>query len=587
VILWRRRAVDLPHKGGGDSVEKKAVDLFQRQWFRSLEPKNGLLRSELVLRASNKKAMRIRCAAFAAFLLTLVPAWAADYVPGELLVGVRGPGSLASRTAPAAIGAQVVQELPEIGVLRLRLPKGLSVERAIQQLRGSSGVVFAEPNYLLRLAHIPNDPMYPLQWNLPKISSEAGWDVSRGSSSVLIAIVDTGADLDHPDLAAKLVQGYDFVNGDSVPEDDHGHGSHVAGIAASATNNAVGIAGVGYDCRLLPIKSMGSDGTGSTSDVAAGVNWAVTQGAKVVCLSLGSTSTSSTMSAAVSNAWNNGVLVVAAAGNDGSQQQFYPAAYPNAIAVGASDSNDQRASFSNFGAWVDVAAPGTSIRSTYRSAQYAVMDGTSMAAPHVAGLGGLLWAHLGLATNVSAIRSRIENNVVPVGTWVAKGRIDVRRALLDLGPPATTRRAFAPATATLEYGSLLSGNFASLLSSDDNRLDLLAERVGSGRRISYRYNAFPIWQGQLESLEAFVELHNSPLGIVQISLWNWNLARWDVVGTRKVGTVDRQVSFQTTNTAPYLGAGNEVFVQVVRTESRNRPFWLRTDKVEVATHSFE
>lgn len=340
----------------------------------------------------------------------------------------------AGRQAAAQMGARYAGEVPKLGVVRLQLPTNVRAEDALRFLWGLPFVDLAEPDYVARSYGVPNDPGYPSQWGLAKVGAPSAWDVSQGHGDVVIAIVDTGVDLDHEDLAPKLTQGYDFVNSDSLADDDNGHGTHCAGIAAAATNNATGIAGLGFDCSIMPIKVLDAGGTGTYSSVAAGIVWATDNGADVISLSLGGPAPSQTLLDAVEYAWSQGVVVVAAAGNDNSTQPSYPAYYEKAIAVAATDSSDLRASFSNYGGWVDVGAPGTAIYSTYNNGGYATLSGTSMATPLVAGLVGLLRAD-GRFASASAARARLELTCKPVGNWLSHGRVDAGAALGD-GQPA-------------------------------------------------------------------------------------------------------------------------------------------------------
>lgn len=268
----------------------------------------------------------------------------------------------------------------------------------------------------------PNDPGYGQQYGLQRIRAGPGWASSTGSEEIIIAIVDTGVDLTHPDLAAKIVPGWDFVNNDPIAQDDHGHGTHVAGIAAAITNNGLGIAGVSWGARILPVKVLNAAGSGYTSDVAAGIIWAADHGAKVINLSLGGPSSSATLESAVNYAVARGALVVAAAGNSGNSTPNYPAAYPAALAVAATDSADARASFSTFGPFVDIAAPGVSIASTVPTgvcdlcspSGYASLSGTSMATPHVAGVAAVLAGLAGAPTS-ALIRAAIESTALDRG----------------------------------------------------------------------------------------------------------------------------------------------------------------------------
>lgn len=353
----------------------------------------------------------------------------------------------AGRQAAAQMGARYAGEVTELGVVRLQLPRNLRADDALRFLWGLPFVDLAEPDYVARAYGIPNDPGYPSQWGLAKVGAPSAWDVSQGDDDVVIAIVDTGVDLDHGDLAPKLTDGYDFVNSDSLADDDNGHGTHCAGIAAAATNNGNGVAGMGFNCSLMPVKVLDASGTGTYYSVAAGIVWATDNGADVISLSLGGPAPSETLLDAVEYAWSQGVVVVAAAGNDNSNQPSYPAYYELAIAVGATDSNDMRASFSNYGEWVDVAAPGTAIYSTYNNGGYATLSGTSMATPLVAGLVGLLRADSRFE-GASAARERLEATCKPVGEWLDHGRVDAGAALGDGEPtPDLTSLTVVPSQA--------------------------------------------------------------------------------------------------------------------------------------------
>ena len=201
----------------------------------------------------------------------------------------------------------------------------------------------------------------------------------------MIAIIDTGIDFGHPEFSGRILSGYDFENEDSNPQDDNGHGTHVAGIAAGAGNNGTGIAGICWDAQIIPVKVLDHSGDGTYGNVARGIIWAVDQGAEIINLSLGAAYESQTLQDAVNYALDNGVVLVAASGNDGVEGVYYPAAYQGVIAVGAVNQNNQHAYFSNYGPQVALAAPGQSIYSTNYGSGYSYKSGTSMAAPMVTG----------------------------------------------------------------------------------------------------------------------------------------------------------------------------------------------------------
>jgi thermitase len=355
------------------------------------------------------------------------------FAPGQILVQFR-PGTAASDVAlvHSHNRGQVLQVLERIGVQVVRVPKGEEL-RAVARYRSNPNVAFAEVDGIVSaLSFTPNDPMLPDQWGLARVEAPLAWGVTQGSSTIRIAVLDTGIDAGHGDISPKVVAARNFTTSSTV-SDRNGHGTHVAGIAAAVTNNARGVAGLGFNSVLMNGKVLGDDGSGTWSWVANGIIWAADNGAQVINMSLGGTSHSATIENAVNYAWGRGSVLVAAAGNSNSSSLTYPAAYANVIAVGATDRNDARASFSNFGAWVDVAAPGVDILSTFprsgRNDRYRWMSGTSMSAPFVAGLAGLVWT-TGWGTSNTAVRDRIQATVDPIVTdQPIGGRINAARAV--------------------------------------------------------------------------------------------------------------------------------------------------------------
>lgn len=273
----------------------------------------------------------------------------------------------------------------------------LSTDEFVSKLGRESVIQHAEPNYNFTKQQdgetTPNDEFFqPYQWNLKQIESEVGWNISEGAEHVIIAVLDTGIDLHHEDLADKLITGYNAFDGSTNVQDEHGHGTHVAGIAAAVTNNLTGIAGVSWYNPILPVKVLNKDGTGSLFEVADGIKWATDHGARVINLSLGDAIASEILYDAIRYAHERDVVLIAAAGNDNVADPMYPAAYPEVLAVAAVDQGQNKASFSNYGPHIDVTAPGENIPSTFPGNNYVFMSGTSMAAPHVAGLAGLIRA---------------------------------------------------------------------------------------------------------------------------------------------------------------------------------------------------
>ncbi len=381
----------------------------------------------------------------------------ADFVPGELLVRFE-PGlsaQSASRTL-GAYGATRVRALYKSEVELWQVPTGeeLALEERLSAL---PYVAYAEPNYLVHaLDTVPNDPFYNShQWAHDMINSAQGWDITTGDDTVTIAIIDSGIDGDHPDLNVgnKIVAGYDFIDDDSHPNDTNGHGTHVAGIAAAATDNGIGIAGTSWGARIMPLRILNAKGSGNDADLISAINWAVDHGADIINLSLGGIQGNTDLQNAIRDARDNDVLVIAAAGNCGASdyadngcdeqdQTVYPAAYPESFAVAATNSSDATADFSNRGDYVDIAAPGVDITSTYPDDAYANGSGTSQATPHVAGLAALLLS-VDSTLTPDEVQTLIEQNAVDRGPtgWdpdYGHGRIDIATTLqaLDvLGAP--------------------------------------------------------------------------------------------------------------------------------------------------------
>lgn len=340
------------------------------------------------------------------------------YAPDQVLVKFKPSLSEEMREAAvAAYQARKIRRIPRVDVYQLQTPENVSVEEMLYLLERNPDVEYAEPNYIRHITQrTPNDPYFSEQYYLynsgqefgPPASPQSGaeradikareaWEETTGSEDVIIAVLDTGVDFNHPDLDEKILSnGYDFVNDDADPTDDHWHGTFVAGIAAAETNNGEGIAGVAWDCKILPVKVADNTGTVLVSTEIDGIAWAVQNGAHVINLSLGGPGASQAELDAIRNATNNGVVVVAAAGNNGVGTD-YPAAYDECMAVAATDFDDLRPSWSNYGPEIDVAAPGDTIFSLYPTnlvsppfLPYAWADGTSASTPQVAGLAALI-----------------------------------------------------------------------------------------------------------------------------------------------------------------------------------------------------
>ncbi len=280
----------------------------------------------------------------------------------------------------------------------------------------------------------PNDPLWASSWSLAKVNAPAAWKLTTGSSETIVAVIDTGVDFSHPDLQGAFVPGYDFVNHDDDPSDDHGHGTMVAGVIAARSNNRIGGAGACSRCSVMPVKVIAGTGAGQAADVAAGISWAVDHGARVLNLSFVLSSPDDGVAQAIEYARSRGAVVVAAAGNAGNADATFPANLPGVIGVTGTDGSDARYEWASYGSWVRLAAPGCS-QSTAPGGGYGDFCGTSSSAAFVSGLAGLARSFAADAS-ADAVAAALAANAVPVGDFVSAGRIDAAAVLGALRPAA-------------------------------------------------------------------------------------------------------------------------------------------------------
>jgi len=322
----------------------------------------------------------------------------------EVLVGMSGKitsqqATILGNDLAAATGTSTVGSLRYRPVARLSLD-GQDLDATLARLQADPRVAYAEPNYPVYAVAAPLDPaLYTYQWGFRRAGGSEALDQIRnvGATPLILAIIDTGVDERHPELAGRLVPGWDFIDVDGVPRDGHGHGTHVAAIAAAATFNDVGIAAP-FPGKVMAVRVLDATGSGSTANVVDGIDYARLHGAQVINLSLGSGSDSLTEHIAIQAAERAGVVIVAAAGNNGASSDVYPtypAAYDEVIAVSAwSFADDDITYFSTYGPVVELTAPGEKIYSAFLEGGYQLLDGTSMASPLVAGTAASVYAEL-------------------------------------------------------------------------------------------------------------------------------------------------------------------------------------------------
>jgi thermitase len=421
-----------------------------------------------------------------------------DYAKGRVLVKFETPpGKGVLGRFAAAHRLKLRRIIPRITVHRFDIADGRTVLEVVKILSADPRVAYAEPDYIRYATYTPNDPFFGSQWDMTHIGVDLYWDLLIGSPNVVTAVLDTGIDLTHPDLVNQLWQnpgefpgngfdddgngyvddfnGYDFAgNGafpgpgaeDPIPNDDFvGHGTHVSGTVAAEQDNNTGITGEAPGTKLMAVRVLGGLlGSGYTSDIADGIIYATDNGAQVINMSLGGTAASLTEYLALQHAWDNNVFIAAAAGNEALSGNpiSYPAAFLFAMSVGATDIWDSIASFSTHNIFVEVSAPGVNILSTVPVGTYeGGWDGTSMAAPHVAGLAALLYSTYGDMTNWQA-RSMIQSAVVDpgVGGWdeyFGHGRISAGQLVVTPRPTGDDLEILTPPNNSMfPRGSILS-----------------------------------------------------------------------------------------------------------------------------------
>ncbi len=389
----------------------------------------------------------------------------AVYKKGELLLKFKPQLSQQSvNTLFADVGLQMTKTIDELGVYVCAIGGNKSVDSAVAECRASSDVAYAEPNYIYRASIVPNDPRFSSLYGMTMIRAPEAWDVQTGSKSVIVGIIDTGVDTDHKDLRENIwhnpgesgngrennkidddgngfvddYRGWDFIHNDNNPFDDHNHGSHVAGTVGAVGNNSEGVVGVCWGVSLMALKFLDARGSGDSDDAIEAIIYASNMGAKVLSNSWGGSEHSQALEDAIKFANEKGVLFVAAAGNDFSNNDkadSFPANYEvgNVISVAANTRKEKLAGFSNFGSKsVDLAAPGSDILSTVTRGRFDVFSGTSMATPHVSGAAALVLAEFpdaGMQEVIIRILGGVDRNANYAGKVATGGRLNVNNSI--------------------------------------------------------------------------------------------------------------------------------------------------------------
>jgi subtilisin family serine protease len=484
------------------------------------------------------------------------------YREGEIIVKLKsGVRTVSSLRTHQALGATVIRRLSLLNADHVKLPHGVTVRDAIIQYMQDPDVEYAEPNYIRSVrSTVPNDPLFTLQWELRNvlspgvdISMSSAWDIVRGNSGLVVAVLDSGIDYTHPDLAGNIwanpgepscsgttdndhngfvadCRGWNFVDNNNNPMDDEGHGTHVSGTIGAIGNNSVGIAGMLWNVKIMPLKFLDSTGDGTVANEADAMEYAIVKGAKVINASFAGDTFSNVEFDAINAANAAGILFVTAAGNGhnnavGSNNDafpVYPGNYdlPNIVSVAATDQNDHLASFSNFGPkTVHVAAPGVSILSTVPAslsvsfcglsplAGYEYCDGTSMATPHVTGLAGLIssyYAGLGPSQLRAMIMRYVDALPTLKGVVKTGGRINAYKAISSLLAPSGLSANAQSSTqilltwndnATGEDGYKIErkapgGDFAEIAGTGPNVTTFIDGGLSPSTAYTYRVRAF-------------------------------------------------------------------------------------------------
>jgi subtilisin family serine protease len=384
-------------------------------------------------RVVSHPALRFRAASLLAALVLVAGALALPVpVAGtpnmvRLVVTFRPgtPAALAERVAAA--GGSVVDRIEQLNVRVVNVPAA-AVEHARGRWADAGEVALVETDGVMTADWVPPDPLWDYQWEQRQVRAPKAWSLERGEFGTVVAVVDTGVQLNHPDLAARLVEGHDFVNKDTKANDDNGHGTSVAGIVA-ATANSLGVAGMCMRCHVMPVKALDAHGMGMWSVAAKAIVWAADHHADVINMSFGGPTGGSTLASAIHYARSRGAVVIGAAGNSGLTNKFYPAAFSGVISVAASGERDLQYSWSNYSSsWVDVAAPGCTW-TTKRGSNYGSFCGTSAATPVVSGIAALIES-----AKPSLSRTQIESilsgaTVRTPFSFTRLGRIDAYKAV--------------------------------------------------------------------------------------------------------------------------------------------------------------
>jgi thermitase len=496
------------------------------------------------------------------------------YAPNEVLVKFKS--GAVPFSAKMAVGGVTLNTLREINVERIRVT-GMSAEQALKVFKNDPNVAYAELNYKDQPFYTPNDPRLGQQYGIDQVKAKQAWDISKGSSNTVISVIDSGLRLTHEEFVGRIAPGgYDWSDNDGDVTDNtgSGHGTHCTGIAIAATDNGKGVASVSFNGKILPMKIF-PNSTKAVSSSA--IIDAANKGARVISMSFGSAANSQVQQDAINYAWNKGVVLFAAAGNDGNTVKNFPAGCDNTISVAATNSADQRAGFSTYGDWVNIAAPGEDIMSTVFDGDntYALNSGTSMACPFAASVAGLMIGRNPAITNVE-VRNIIFTTCDNVGNFIQKGRINAFKAIQKVFTPLPFTGTPVSASVGVVGGST-EGAQIGTYGSPATAGQVIKSADGSIFSIQSVKNAK---LGTVAALDTYVLVGPSASNIMSatvsftgrsadsssalIFVFNNTTGAWDQLGSMSMSSVNKSVSLNIpiANLPNYLNGGNMVRLMV-------------------------
>lgn len=487
--------------------------------------------------------------------------------PATKRVNVRfGPISQAARQiVKAALGAKELTYNPDINWSVYALPAGMTRQAAYFIASRLPGVAEVSMPVLRRAQYIPTDPDYPQQYAPKMMGMESAWNTTLGSTGIIVAVVDTGIQLNHPEFAGRLdvVSGANFVTPGNPPNDDDGHGTHCAGIIGAGISTGGGIAGIS-GCTLMPVKVLDASGNGYDSDISNGITFAADHGANIINLSLGGVDGSAMERDAINYAIAHGAIVAAAAGNDGEDERFYPAQDGGVLSVGACGSGRSLASYSNHGSWVSVVAPGSSILSTWIGSTWQTLSGTSMACAETSGVLAEIEAASPGSNSVQVVNALLQGSV-NIGSDTAGGLINAYNSIRILQNQNAGSQTIAPTVAAVKLGWFDYGTAASMATIDQSSYTIDSTQMPNGDEQATALADFFITQPpiKVKSLSLTVCAYGYQGGLVRAYAYDFFHRRFQQIGSWSMqsGTVGTQTVQFPANLYPFIHNG-EILVAI-------------------------